>query len=367
MSYQPTMVQLAEDSKAFQLLIDPIAETFDVPVWDRYMSYKFTPNLDWRSILGVVEAVPTASVIDFSSGKPLAVRPSMSKLNGELATLGNKYQMSKREQRDFMNLQDNVGNLGIDPTVLIDFLVPDLRRAVLGPHKTLGMWTLEAISTGQMTLTNVNNPKGVIWNAALDWGVEKETVVTVWNGNPTTAVPLTDIRTVVEEWSDKGVNFNLMKMSRTTFNLMTATTQFKEAYGLEIKKGDTVVQVSNNQFLRLEKVNVFLESVDLPMIEIVNDPFTVEAKDGTTSVIRPFADNRVSFSVDNDYGELYWTYANESRSPNKVKTYATSNNVLISKYMDVDGNEFTEGEFTAFPVLNKVKQIAIMQTDVATS
>lgn len=351
------MVQLAEDSKQFQLLIDPIAETFDVPVWDRYMSYKFTADLDWRSILGVVEAVPTASVIDFSSGKPLATRPTASKLNGELATLGNKYQMSKREQREFMNLQDNVGNLGIDPTTLIDFLVPDLKRAILGPHKTLGMLLLEALSTGVMTLTNVNNPKGVIWNQAIDWGIEKETVATVWTN--VAATPLTDIRTVMEKWEDKGVQFNIMKMSRKTYNNMVATTEFKGAFKQQI---GSITEISNN-FLGVNTVNTFLTAIDMPVIEIVNDPFTVEAKDGSVSTIRPFADDRVSFSVDNDYGQLYYTYANESRMPNKTKTYATSNNVLISKYMDNDGNEFTEGELTAFPVISKVKQIAIMETD----
>lgn len=358
MSYQPTMVNLAEDSKEFQLLIDPIAETFDTPVWDRYMTYKFTSNLDWRSILGVVESVPTATVVDFSSGKPLATRPTASKLKGELLTLGNKYQMSKREQREFMNLQDNVSKLGIDPTTLIDFLVPDLKRAILGPHKTLGMLLLEAISTGKMTLTNVTNPKGVVWNAALDWGIAKEIVTTVWSNKA--SKPLTDIRGLVDAYIDKGVQFNIMKMSRKTYNDMVATDEFKSAFKQQV---GSVTEI-NNQFLGLNTVNQFLQAIDLPIIELVTDPFTIEAKDGTTSTIRPFADNRVSFSTDNDYGELYYTYANEQRMPNKVKTYATSKNVLISKYMDMDGNEFTEGELSAFPVINKVKQMAILQTDV---
>ena len=62
---------------------------------------------------------------------------------------------------------------------------------------------------------------------------------------------------------------------------------------------------------------------------------------------------------------MYRTYCNEERKPNKVKSYAKSENVLVSKYADLDGNEFTEGEFNAFPVLNKVNHIAILKTDVS--
>lgn len=366
MSYQTTLVGLLEDSKEFQLLIDPIAETFEAPVWQNYMTDKFTLSLDWRAILGVMETSPAASVIDFSSGKPLAVRPTVSKINGEIPTYGNKYQMSKREVRELLELQDNVGRLGISPMELVNFLVPDLQRATIGPHKSIDRLLLEAISTGSMTLTNTNNPKGVIWNAALDWGIEQNTVATVW-ATAATATPLVDIKAVVDAWIDKGVEFKLMKMSRATFNLMVATTEFKSAYGLEVKKVSKTVTVNSNQFLGVNDVNLFLESVDLPMIEIINQPITVEAKDGSYSTIRPFADNRVSFSVDNNYGEVYRTYANEQRIPNKVKTYATSNNVLLSKYSDLDGNEFTEGELNAFPVLNKANSIAILKTNVATT
>ena len=363
MSYQTTLVGLLEDSKEFQLLIDPIAETFEQPVWQNYLNDKFTLSLDWRAVLGVMENSPAASVIDFSSGKPLAVRPTVSKLNGEIPTMGNKYQMSKREVRDLLELQDNVGKLGISPTELINFLVPDMKRATLGPHKTIDRLFLEAISTGVMTSTASNNPKGVVWNSSLDWGIEQNTVSTVWS-NAASATPVADIKTVVDAWIGKGVQFNIMKMSRATFNLMVATAEFKEAFGFEVKKSDKVVTVKSAKFLGVKDVNDLLESVDLPLIEIINAPVTIETKAGTYTTIRPFADNRVSFSVDNNYGDVLRTYANEQRIPNKVKTYATSMNVLLSKYSDMDGNEFTEGELSAFPVLNKANSIAILKTDV---
>ena len=359
MSYQATMVGLLEDSKEFQLLMDNAIEVFEEPIWNKYLTDKFTLSLDWRAILGVMELSPAASVIDFSSGKPIAVRPTASKLNGELASFGNKYQMSKRQVREMLELQDNVGRLGIDATTLIDFIMPDLQRATVGPHRAIDRLFLEAISTGVMTSTATNNPKGVVWNNSLDWGIEQNTVATVWSN--VAATPLVDIKKVVDAWIDKGVGFKLMKMSRATFNLMVKTTEFLGAFKMQM---GSVTEIKNS-FLGVDRVNEFMVSIDLPTIEIINVPITIEKKDGTYTTIRPFADNRVSFSVDNNYGEMYRTYANEERMPNKTKAYANAMNVLISKFSDQDGNEFTEGEFNAFPVLNKTNSIAILKTDVA--
>ena len=367
MSYQTTMVGLLEESKAFQLLIDTISEAFEQPIWSKYLTDKFTLNLDWRAIQGVMENSPAASIIDFSSGKPIATRPTASKLSGELATMGNKYQMSKRELRELLELQDNIGKFGISSTDLVNFLFPDLKRATTGPHKTIDRLFLEAISNGEMTLTNVTNPKGVVWNSALDWGIAKhKTQGAVWT-DPATATPLADIRKVVEEWIDKGVEFKIMKMSRKTFNLMVATTEFKNSFSLELGSGNKKITALKNQFLSVEAVNALMESIDLPMIEIINYSIAIEKKDGSRTSVRPFADNRVSFSVDNNYGDMLRTYCNEERKPNKAKSYAKSQNVLISKYADQDGNEYTESEFNAFPVLNVVKHIAILTTDVAES
>lgn len=363
MSYQTTVVGILEDSKAFQLLIDKISEVFEPPIWKNYLTDKFTLSLDWRAIMGVMENSPAASVIDFSSGKPIAVRPTASKLNGELATLGNKYQLTKREIRELMELQDNVGKFGIQASDLVNFLFPDLQRAAIGPHKTIDRLFLEAISTGQMTLTSALNPKGVVWNNALNWGIPTVNAQTAVWGTAATATPLKDIKNVVDTYVAKGVMFKIMKMSRATFNLMVATTEFQNAFQLEMGAGKNKITALKNQFLSVDSVNGLLEAIGLPMIEIIDYPIQIEGKDGTYTTVRPFADNRVSFSVDNNYGEMYRTYSNEERSPNKVKSYAKAENVLISKYGDMDGNEYTESEFNAFPVLNKVNSIAILKTD----
>ena len=367
MSYQPTIVGMLSDSLAFQTLINNTQEQFDTPIWSNYLTDEFSLRLEWKAVLGVMEQSPMASVIDFSSGKPIYVRPSVSKLNGEIPTFGAKWQMNKGEVREFLDLQKSVGSLGIDPTRLIDFLMPDIKRAAIAPHATIDRLFLEAISTGQMTMTATNNPKGVIWNSALDWGITKSNVAVVWStANAATMTPITDIKAVVDA-SDAG--FDTIKMSKATFNLMVNSTEFKNLFTRDfgVSGGTIKGTASLNPFIGVARVNEYFETIDLPMIEIIDKKVIIETKAGARTVLKPFADNRVSFSVGNDYGKMVYTYSNEEELPIPGKTYAKSNNVLISKYRDNNGSEFTESEFNAFPVINKAKEMQIMITDVAAS
>ena len=361
MAYQATLASLLSESKAFQFVMDNAVAQFEAPIWSKYLTERFSLSLDWRGILAVMENSPAASVIDFSSGKPIATRPTVSKINGELASLGNKYQMSKRQIRDLLELQDNVGKMGINVATLIDFLIPDVKRATVGPHKTIDRLLLEAMSTGVMTLTSANNPKGVIWNTALDWGIEQTfTDTAIWSlANAATMKPIRNIKAKVKAGIAKGRKYTIASMSSTTFDIMVGSTEFTDSFKTQLGQ---FTQVSNI-LLAPETVSVLFRGVGLPAIEIIDDPIQVEKADGTYATILPFADGRVNFRVDNNVGELLYTYANEQRRPVAGKSYATAMNVLVSKYSDNDGNEFTEGEFNAFPVINAASTMSIMKTD----
>jgi hypothetical protein len=307
-----------------------------------------------------MENSPAASVIDFSSGKPIATRPGVSKINGELASLGNKYQMSKREVRDLLELQDNVGKMGISVATVIDFLIPDVKRATVGPHKTIDRLLLEAMSTGVMSLTATNNPKGVIWNSALDWGVEQTFASVIWSvANKATMKPIANIKAKVAAGIAKGRKYSIIKMSSATFDLMVQSDEFTNSFKAQLGNFTEV----SNVLLAPETVTVLFRGVGLPAIEIIDYPVQIEKADGTFATILPFADNRVTFSIDNNFGEMLYTYANEQRRPVAGKSYSTAMNVLLSKFSDNDGNEFTEGEFNAFPVISAANTMSILKTD----
>lgn len=360
MAYQPTIVGLLSESKAFQFVMDNAVAQFEQPIWNKYLTEKFSLSLDWRGILAVMENSPAASVIDFSSGKPIASRPAISKINGELAAFGNKYQMSKRQVRELLELQDNVGKMGINVATVLEHLIPDVKRATLGPHKAIDRLLLEGMSTGLMTLTAANNPKGVIWNSSLDWGIGKSYASVVWSeANAATMKPLKDIKAVVKAGIAKGYRYSSIKMSSATFDIMVGSDEFTNSFKTQM---GNFTQISN-VLLAPETVTALFRGVGLPAIEIIDYPVQVEGKDGAFTTVLPFADHRVTFVVSDNIGELLYSYANEQRRPVAGKSYATALNVLVSKFSDNDGNEFTEGEFNAFPVINAAKTMNILHTN----
>jgi hypothetical protein len=149
-----------------------------------------------------------------------------------------------------------------------------------------------------------------------------------------------------------------MKMSTATLDQIAATTEFKEAFKFQIGSATEI----NNGLLSTDSINAVLLGVGLPRVELMDDSITVEAKDGSYSVVTPFADNRICFTVDNNFGEMIRTYANEEQLPEAGKSYSKVNNVSISKYRK-DGAEFTESEFNAFPVINIANSMMILATD----
>ena len=340
--------------------MDNAVAQFEQPIWTKYLTDRYSLSLDWRSILAVMENSPAASVIDFSSGKPIAVRPTVSKINGELASLGNKYPSDKRQVRELLELQDNIGKMGIDATTLIDFLIPDIKRATLGPHKTIDRLLLEGMSTGVMTLTAANNPKGVIWNSSLDWGISQTFASVIWStANAATMKPLKDIKAKVKAGIAKGVRYGSIKMSSATFDLMVGSAEFQAAF----KTSSGNFTEISNAFIAPETVTQLFRGIGLPAIELIDYPVRVEQKDGTYTTVLPFADNRVTFVESDNLGELLHTYANEQRRPVIGKSYATALNVLVSKFSNNDGSEFTESEFNAFPVINAATTMTILKTD----
>ena len=340
--------------------MDSAVAQFEQPIWNKYLTERFSLSLDWRGILAVMENSPAASVIDFSSGKPISTRPAISKINGELAAFGNKYQLSKRQVRDLLELQDNVGKMGINVATILDHLIPDVKRATLGPHKAIDRLLLEAMSTGVMTLTAANNPKGVVWNSSLDWGISQSFASVIWStANAATMKPLKDIKAKVKAGVAKGVRYGSIKMSSATFDLMVGSAEFQAAF----KTSSGNFTEISNAFIAPETVTQLFRGIGLPAIELIDYPVQVEKKDGTYATVLPFADNRVTFVVDDNLGELLYSYANEQRRPVVGKSYATALNVLVSKFQDNDGNEFTEGEFNAFPVINAASTMTILKTD----
>lgn len=364
MAIQGTLESVLAKGQDFQAFLDDAAETFNTPFWQEsgFATDEGTMERTWEGVLSTTEAVPAASIIDFSGEKPIKRRPAISTLSGKIPTMGDKLQMDKEQVRKFFEFQDRIASgtiKGLDPLRLLDFLYPDLKIAVTAPHQRLDYMMLETISTGFTTLTKTNNPNGVTWNA-LDWNVDQKFAGTVWSD--TAATPITDIHNVVKYWRAKGIEMTNILMNYTTFYQMMDTTQFVNKFGLQIQNGPKRSEQAQMPVVGIDVVNAHFVAMGLPAITIVNKPVNIEAKDGEYASATPFADSRVTFAPSLDFGKVVWTYANMQRLQDPGRMYSVNNLTSISRWVDGD-SEYTEYELNAIFVLNIAKQMSILQTD----
>lgn len=366
MAVQSTLESVLAEGQSFQSLMDDLNLTFEAPLWNQFAAPVYSNERTWKGILSVAESVPAASVIDFSGNKPIKRRPTIAELSGDIPTMGDKLQMDKEKVRQFLEYQDRLASgkiTGLDPTVLLDFLYPDLKIATLAPHQRLDYMLLETISTGYTTLTKTNNPKGITWTS-LDWQVNNKYVATVWSN--TAATPITDIHNVVKYWRALGIEMRYMLMNWTTFYQMIATTQFTTKFNLNVTNGNVKTEQATVPVIGLATVNAHFAAIGLPEIRIINKPVNVEEVDASYTSKTPFADNRVSFVPDLNLGSIVHTYANQQRVQDPAKMYAVTNLTSIARWVSED-NEFTEYELNAMFVLNKAKKMSIMKTDATSA
>ncbi|MDO6389003.1 major capsid protein [Pontibacter sp. BT731] len=343
-----------------QAVVDQSKDRF-APTWyQKYFNFGTSQtSLTYTSVLGASRIEAAASIISRNSSAPLRSRAALAKLSGEIPAISEKFKMSEQDYRDFYMLQQ----LNVDDQAkknqLMDLLFNDTKKAGESAHKRLDYLCLEAVSTGQITITVDNNPDGFVNSVALDLGMpsaNKKNAAVSW-ATSATATPITDINNVVEAAFSEGRSFSKILMSRNAwlkFSKAKEVIDSLTAY-FSIAKGQLTV-------VTLDKVNNYLEDNLLPVIEIVNEVVGIE-KDGVISAQRPFNDNNVSFIPAGPLGRIHHAYAIEDLQKVAGVSYASYNKALISKWQENDPfAEYTKVELNAFPGFEAIEGTYLLST-----
>lgn len=340
-----------------QVVIDNNLARF-APTWyQNYFGWAPAQNtLTFTSIIGAARIEAAASIVNRDSSTPLRSRAALAKYQGEIPAIKEMFRMSEADYRDFLTLQA----LSVDDATkrqqLLDFLFNDVKHVGDSAHKRLDIMALEAVSTGQISLTIDNNPDGLVLGSAVDLLMpsgNKSNSATTWDTSAT-AKPFDDITSVVNAGQAKGVTFAKILMSRSLFLKMAACTSVVNSLiGFnQLQKGAAVATIA--------KVNDYLTANLLPIIEIVDKPVGIE-KDGVIGTIRPFSDNNASFIPAGNLGTIKNAVAIEQLQPVDKVSYATFNNALISKWSENEPwGEWTKVELNAFPAVDAIDSIFIL-------
>jgi hypothetical protein len=351
-------------SGKMQVMIDKAKDKFAPVWWTNYFDWGVPKTtLTFETAIGRSRIEAAASVVDRNSPAPLRSRKGIEKLHGEVPAIKEKFKMTEADYRDWEMLKAmNVDN-GTQLNAMLDLMFNDIKVVADSTMKRLDYMVLQGISTGEINIDIANNPDGVVSGSIplLMPDDNKRKVATVWS-SPSSATPFTDIQNVVTAAEDKGIGFEKILMTRSTF--------------MKMQKCDEVIKLLN-AFYRLpsnaktlatiDQINEVLESYMFPKIEIVNQVIGVEKK-GVISPVRPFKDESVVFIPAGKLGVMHNAVAIEELHPVEGVSYAKNGRTLISKWAQNDPfGEYTQGELNAFPGFEAIDQIFILDSATAQS
>ncbi|MXV16836.1 major capsid protein [Hufsiella ginkgonis] len=350
-------------SQNLQALIDNSVDAlYTQSIWRQYLDWGLPQtDLTFATAIGRSRIEAAASIVDPDSSAPLRSRAALEKLDGKIPTMKEKFSLNQDDYRKLRVLQTLPISDREKLNQLIAKLWNDVQNAATSTDRRLDIMFLQAVSTFQVDVTITNNPDGVVFGTVdlLAKADQKRTVTTVWTDNA--ADPFKDIRDVVRYAALSGRKFKEIWIDQELWFTIQNLTNVKAAISGYQNPG------SNAKFLvTLNTVNEFLVANGLPMIKLINERRGIE-KDGKVDTINPFKKENVVFIPEGKLGIVHNAISIEEWEKVAGINYAKYDRTIVSKWHDNDPwREYTAAELNAFPALEAIDGIFILQSNIAT-
>ena len=352
-----TVQTLLNDPEIVRAVIDRVqALRLDQIFWKKHLDFEETRSRTFKTYLGTVTGVSAGSVIDRNSNKPLRERKSLGSGYGEVAYLGDRYQMDN-DRLDM--LQELVNKFNQARTAdqrtalndIINYIVDDYRQVLLAPHKRMDLVDGDLRSTGKASVKVDDNPQGIEL-LDIELPVNKVTPQTTDKAHF-----VKYLMNLVVELRTKFGNFASMEMSRKTFiNAIVGSSDFGEFYKQSFAQRE--VQISSG-LMSSQMATTIFQGLGLPPIVINED--MVELADGTMKQV--FADNRISLFTTAKQGRMRWHTPYEITDPVPGKTYTRSEGGMYISNIRTDEGRFMEYGCEWIPEYTNPNKITILDLD----
>jgi hypothetical protein len=331
-----TLDILFNDPNVVKATIDRVMQTrIDEVYWKKYLDYEETRTRTFKTYLGSVTGVVMGSVIDRNSGKPIRERRALGQGFGEVAYLGNRFQMDN-DRLDMLKAIVDKYNVakpadsGQALNEIINYIADDYRQVLLAPHKRMDYVVGQLRSTGSASVTAADNPDGV---ELIEINLPFKFLV------PDSSVQarfISYMKDTIENLRATFGVFSVMEMTRPVLNkYILNSTEFKDNYkmlfgGSELAKaGGLMTDAMANQLLT---------GIGLPAIRVVEE--YVVREDGKT--VNTFADNRITLLPSDKIGRMMWHEPYEASDPIPNKTYTRSEGGMYISNVRTDEGRFME-------------------------
>lgn len=343
-----TIQTLFNDPDVVRATIDRVLqEGLDRIYWQQYLKFKRTTSRVFKDYLGTVTGVMAGSINARYARKPLRERRNIGSEYGEIAYLGDAYQMDVERLSELQGLIDKFNEAKTEDQVramndIVQYITDDYRQIILAPHKRMDIVVGSLLMTGKATVYNKDDNAGGI--SVLDIDLPFEFV------KPTREEVVVDGKQKFISWLQGEVQKLAPRFGKFEKMVMSRGTFIKNIQGSS-EFGDTFKMILPSQQLNLATglmtsatASAVLTGVGLPAVEIKED--YVEEQDGTNKQI--YADDRITLLKGDGIGWMRHHTPYEATDPVQGRTYAPvgedNGQMLVSNYRDENGRYM---EYTA--------------------
>jgi hypothetical protein len=351
---QLTIETLFNDPNVVKAVIDRVqAMGLDEIYWKRYFDFEQTPSRVFKTYIGTVMGVVAGTIIDKNSGRPIRNRKSLGNGVGEVASLGDSYQMDNDRLDMLKSLIDkfNVAKTADQSaamTTIIDYITDDVRQCLLAPHKKMDLIVGRLRSTGKAEVKLADNKEGI---ELID--MELPVIILTPTAEQKKSI-VSYIKKEVGKLKTKVGKFAVMEMTEETFNKHFATsTEFQNAYKMVL--GTAEISVGGG-IITSAMANQLLTGVGLPSIRLIEEYITME--NGT--IVNAFEDDKITLLQSDKLGKMMWHEPYEASDPIPGKTYTRSEGGMYLSNVRTEQGRFMEYGCEWIPSFSNPNRIAII-------
>lgn len=343
-----TIQTLFDDAGIVSAIINRVNQTRrDTIYWMQYLAFRQVTTRVFKDYIGQISGVMAGSINSRFGEKPIRERRNIGSGYGEIAYLGDAYQMSIDRLSELQDLIDKfnqakTADQAAAMNEIVNFIQDDFRQTMLAAHKRMDIVVASLIMTGSASVKNkdaaktdqnapdlleIDLPFNFITPAASDVIVDTKNMFISYLREKLNAIA-----------PDYG-RYQKMILTRATFNKnVLGSSEFGESYKMIL--GSNEMNLSTGLISSALASQVFT-GIGLPAIDIKED----YVKDQTGKNVQIYADNRISLLPQDQIGWMRHHTPYEATDPVQGRTYTRSEGqMMISNYRDKNGRYM---EYTA--------------------
>ena len=335
-----TIYTLFNDPNIVNAVIQRVLQTRkDTIYWQQYLDFRRTTTRVFKDYIGQVTGVMAGSINSRYGEKPIRERRNIGSGYGEIAYLGDAYQISIDRLSELQDLIDKFNAAKPADQVaamqdIVNFIYDDYRQVILAPHKRMDIVFGSLLMTGVATVKNKDNNAGGVdlLNIELPFKFIKP-------GTESKANFITYLQQTINELKSTYGSFPKMIMSRGTFvKNIIGSSEFGDKFKMQLSGNEMYMSTG---LITSQLASTVFTGIGLPAIEIKED----YVLDQSGKNIQIYADDRITLLPQDKIGYMrfHTPYEAVDGVPGRNYTQADGD-MLISGYKDKNGRYL---EYTA--------------------